>query len=286
MSKFLAENALQKVVYASFIEEVNALKPGNVSSYANGHGMSLSDFTQSAALVTPILCNRSLTVGERINHSVVRTMEALSCNTNLGMLLLFAPIIRAAEHKSDKNVHLQQSVAEILHGMDSFDTSRICEAIRIANPGGLGNSKKFDVGSPVNSNILEVMAEASHKDSIARQYVTNFQEIFSIGLVAIKDFNSRWNSVEWATVASYMTFLTEIPDSHIQRKYGVAAAEDIKIKASQIAETFKNNTNPVDAKKTLLEFDTELKNAGINPGTSADLTAASLLVYKLTENNN
>lgn len=286
MNDLLADNALQKIVQASFLEEVYALKPGNVSSYADGHGMTLSDFTQSAELVTPILCNPSLTVGERIYQSVVRTKETVSCNTNLGMLLLFAPLIRAAEHLPGENVHLQHKVEEILQVMDSTDTSRICEAIRIANPGGLGSSNKFDVGSPVNSNIMEVMAEASDKDSIARQYVTNFQDIFSIGVVTIKDFNRRWNSVEWATVAGYMTFLTELPDSHIRRKFGVDAAENIRIKASQIAKLFKNNTNPADAKNKLLEFDTELKNAGINPGTSADLTAASLLVYKLTEYNN
>ena len=286
MRELLTDNALQKVVHDSFIEEVNALKPGNVSSYANGHGMTMSDFTQSAELVTPILCDPSLTVGDRIYHSVVRTKEALSCNTNLGMLLLFAPLISAFEQNTNKNVHLQQSIAEVLPGIDSNDTSLICEAIRIANPGGLGSSKKYDVCSPVHGNIIDVMAEASDKDSIARQYVTNFQEIFTIGLVNIKDFNRRWNSVEWATVACYMAFLTEFPDSHIQRKFGKPVAENIRMKASQIAKLFNNNTNPVDARKTLLEFDTELKNAGINPGTSADLTAASLLVYKLTENNN
>jgi len=279
-------DALQQIVLSSFLEEVNALKPGNISRYADGHGMTLADFTRSAELVTPILCDPSLSVGQRIQQSVKKTKENLACNTNLGMLLLFAPLIRAAELDPENYMHLQQILSSVLQALDTAEAMLICEAIRLANPGGLGQSDRYDVHSVIECGMQQVMTQAQDKDSIARQYVTNFQDIFSIGLSTIKDFNRRWNSVEWATVACYMTFLADFPDSHVQRKYGEQAAENTRIKASLIAENFKNNINPDDAVIVLLEYDTELKKASINPGTSADLTAASVLVYKLIENKN
>jgi len=213
MSKPMLQDWLEPLVMRSFITEVNALKPGNVSRYADGHGMTLVDFTRSAELVTPILCDPTLSVGQRIQKSVKITKENLASNTNLGMLLLFAPLIRANESGSENYLHLQQVLSRVLQTLDTAEAALICEAIRLANPGGLGQSDRYDVNSAIECSMLEVMAEAQYKDSIARQYVTNFQDIFSIGLVTIKDFNRRWNSVKWATVACYMTFLAEFPDS-------------------------------------------------------------------------
>ena len=278
------DSALQQAVYSSFIVEASALKPGNVSDYAAGHGMTVKDFYHSAELTTPILCDPALSVGERIQHSVEVTMEQVGCNTNLGMLLLFAPLIRAAESTTGNIEQLKTGLVSVLKSLDASEAGRVCAAICLARPAGLGLSNKYDVHTNINSGLLEVMAEAQDRDSIARQYTTDFNDVFSIGLINIKDFTSRWNSVKWATVACYMTFLASIPDSHIRRKYGEDVAEQIKTKTIPRAEQFKNNDNPDNAVNVLLEYDKELKDSQINPGTSADLTAASLLVYKLIDN--
>ena len=82
---------------ASFIGEIEAFKPGNVSSYADGHNMTAEDFLISAEVSAPLLCEKNLGLGARILNCVKATKKSVSCNTNLGMLLLFAPIIMAAE---------------------------------------------------------------------------------------------------------------------------------------------------------------------------------------------
>jgi triphosphoribosyl-dephospho-CoA synthase len=275
---------LQKIVMSCFLAEVNALKPGNVNRYADGHGMTVKDYIRSAELVTPILCNKALTAGERILESVKATMRQVGCNTNLGMVLLFAPVIRATEVLNSISVAaLQNQLLAELAAIDQQDTARVCEAICLANPGGLGQSDKYDVNLGVTGSLNEAMAEASQRDYIAKQYVTDFADVFLTGLVCIKEFIRRWNSVEWAVVACYLTFLAEFPDSHIQRKLGVKAAQQTRTRAKTIAGQFLKNDNPVNAKNALLEFDRELKDSGKNPGTSADLTAASLLVYELTK---
>ena len=267
---------------SSFITEVNALKPGNVSRFSEGHGMTVDDFIKSAQLTCPILCDPTLSVGERVLEGVKVTMSEVGCNTNLGMLMLFAPLLRAAELGVST---LQSNLVVVLQGLDSKDTRCIFEAIHHANPGGLGKSEKFDVTKKLGAGttIQKAMAEAKNRDLIAKQYVTNFIDIFSLGFICIEVFAVRWNSVEWAVVACYIRLLAEFPDSHIRRKFGLGVAEKIKIKAVPIAEAFQGEDSPEDATEMLIKFDEELKLQGVNPGTSADLTAASLLVYHLTK---
>lgn len=272
----------QDAVMSSFIIEVNSLKPGNVSRISEGHGMTVDDFISSAELTSPILCDKSLSVGERVLEGVRATMSEVGCNTNLGMLMLFAPLVRAAELGK---ASLQANLGVVLRGLDIKDTSCIFEAIHCANPGGLGESEKYDVNKKMEAGttIHKAMSEAKNRDLIAKQYVTDFIDIFALGFICIEDFEVRWNSVEWAAVACYINFMAEFPDSHIRRKYGVDVAEQIKINAAPIAKAFQGGNSPEDAAEMLIKFDEELKIKGINPGTSADLTAASLLVYHLTK---
>ncbi len=264
----------------SFITEVNSLKPGNVSPYSEGHDMTVADFVKSAELATPILCDPSLSVGERILESVKMTMSEVGCNTNLGMLLLFAPLIRAAELGV---ATLHSNLGMVLHELDENDTACIFAAISHASPGGLGESEKYDVNKQLDDSITLQMAmtEAKDRDLIAKQYVTDFADIFSQGFISVRDFSARWNSVQWAAVACYMGFMAEFPDSHIRRKYGHEVAEQIKINAAPIATAFREQDSPEEATEMLMKFDKALKQKGVNPGTSADLTAASLLVYHL-----
>lgn len=274
----------QDAVMSSFITELNSLKPGNVSPYSEGHDMTVANFVKSAELTSPILCDPSLSVGERILESVKMTISEVGCNTNLGMLILFAPLIRAAELGVPA---LQSNLGIVLQELDDKDTAYIFEAISHASPGGLGESKKYDVNKKLEGGItLQLaMTEAKDRDLIAKQYVTDFVDVFSLGFRCIEDFALRWNSVQWAAVACYMGFMAEFPDSHIRRKFGQEVAEQIKINAVPIATAFQDEDSPEEATEMLMKFDKALKQKGVNPGTSADLTAASLLVYHLGKTN-
>ena len=131
------------------------------------------------------------------------------------------------------------------------------------------------------TGLVEAMAAAKNRDFVALQYSNAFQEIFDVGLTSFHEYRRVWNEVEWATVGCYLTFLSRYPDSHILRKFGADFAENVRIRSVTVLEQFKNYNSPDDVKPLLLEFDKELKDSKINPGTSADLTAASLLLYTL-----
>lgn len=284
MSKQLPTAELQHAVMSSFMMDIHALKPGNVSDYSAGHDMHVEDFIKSAELTSPILCDAQLSVGERVLASVQATFPAVGCNTNLGMLLLIAPLVRAAEMGIDA-LHLNLSV--VLQGLDAKDTDCIFAAIRHANPGGLGDSEQYDVNTTRSSEttLHKAMEHAKHKDLIAKQYVTDFIDIFLLGFRYIERFNAKWNSVQWATVACYMGLMAQFPDSHIGRKFGVSVNERIKIISIPIAKTLQSMDNPKNSVGMLIEFDRLLKVGGLNPGTIADLTVASLLVYYLRTKN-
>jgi len=282
MVSSFTQEALEKVVLDSFLTEVRALKPGNVSRFAEGHGMTLTDFRKSAELVTPLLCDPHLSLGERILASTRVTMQKVGCNTNLGMILLFAPLIKAAQVIKTPDINqLQREVTKQLELVEAADAQRVFKAILTANPGGLGNVAEYDVHSMPQCTLWQAMEAASNRDSIANQYVNGFADVIDAASFTIKKYYERWKSVEWAAVACYLNLLSRIADSHIIRKSGRKTAEQIKEKATTVFEQFDNYDNPAEATDLLLVFDRELKDTNINPGTTADLTAASLLVFGL-----
>ena len=271
---------LEERVLESFIGEIDALKPGNVSRYADGHGMVYRDFVRSAEVSTPILCDPDRSVGERIRDSVVATRQVVDCNTNLGMLLLFAPIIRAYEARPIGGAPMG-NLGKVLAALHKNETRMVFEAIRIASPGGLGQVEQFDVHLDVQADLLSVMGAAESYDLIAKEYVTEFNISGTIGLGFLLEYLELWNSLEWAIVGCYLSIMANYPDTHIRRKYGQDIADKTKNRAKPVLQEFKNNKNPADSVSMLLDFDKELKNSNINPGTSADLTAATLLIYRL-----
>lgn len=275
--------SIKTAVMASFVGEIEAFKPGNVSIYADGHDMTSRDFILSAEVSTPFLCQSESSLGERVLNSVKATQNAVGCNTNLGMLLLFTPLIMAAEQGFENNNALRQNLENVLNTITKSDGNKVYEAIRLAKPGGLGRVDEQDVNEIPQCTLIEAMNLASDRDAVALQYSNNFREVFESGFSSIKCFDKSWNSVKWATVSCYLMFLSTIQDSHIKRKYGVQIAEKIRKKSKVIAEKFHKTLEPEKEIDLIKGLDEELKAENINPGTCADLTAASLLVYNFAQ---
>ena len=267
-------------VYDCFICDINALKPGNVGRHGAGHGMECADFIRSAQVVTPILCNHRLGLGKRILAGVEATLAAVHCNTNLGMLLLIAPVVRVFEQLVSPE-DFKDVIKPTLVSLGPQEAQDIFAAIRLANPGGLGKVDKYDVNSPLEIDIFSAMDAAKDRDLIALQYANGYREVVNLGIKCLQNYHNRWNSVEWAVVACYLMYMASFPDSHIRRKHGMEIAEQVRKKTVSVRGRFTDCDNPGDAKDVLMIFDRELKESEINPGTCADLTIASLLLYRL-----
>jgi triphosphoribosyl-dephospho-CoA synthase len=81
--------------------------------------------------------------------------------------------------------------------------------------------------------------------------------------------------------AVYLDFLTAFPDSHILRKHGEVIAAAVMAEARELRRQVAEATSTALRREHLFVFDARLKWQGINPGTSADLTVASLFAYLL-----
>jgi triphosphoribosyl-dephospho-CoA synthase len=260
--------------------EVRALKPGNVHVYAAGHGMSLADFEASAAAAAPAIGRPGLTVGQRILEAVRATRAAVGCNTNLGIVLLAAPLAQAA--LADDGATLRVRLGRVLRRLDVADARPAYEAIRLAAPAGLGRVDRHDVHEEPTVALLQAMAAAAERDRIAAQYATGYRDVFEIGVPRLARAQARWHGDEWAASAAYLAFLARLPDSHIARKFGDPAAEAVRRRAAPLYRALCRAVDPRRLEAPLLAFDHELKRQGLNPGTSADLTVASLFALRLT----
>ena len=271
----LSASTIADLYRAACLAELDALKVGNVHAYAAGHRMQVADFVTSAAVSAAHLARAGARVGVRVHAAVEATIAAIGQNTNLGILLLCAPLAAAAEAAGP----LRSGLGRVLDGLDEADGAEVFCAIRRANPGGLGKADRHDVtadGPP--ATLRAAMAEAAARDRIARAYVTGFEDVFAIGLPALAEARARGLEAPWTTTAVHLAYLMQVPDSHVARKHGPDRAEAVRREAHAALVGLDLGQKPVDA---LLAHDRTLKEAGINPGTSADFTVATLFADAL-----
>lgn len=275
-------NGGQDRVAAAYVDacltELDAPKPGNVHRFAAGHGMSVTDFVRSAEASAGPIATRGARVGARVRGAVAATLSAVGQNTNLGIILLCAPLAAAAEIK---DVALRPALARVLDALDLADAANVFFAIAAANPGGLGRVDRHDVNAPPTATLRQAMLEARNRDRIARQYVTIFDDVFAIGLPALATATQRRLDPPWVALAVYLTFLAAFADTHILRKFDPATAETVRGEAARWRDAVASAEDPRRLAEGLLGWDEALKLRGINPGTSADLTVATLFASRL-----
>jgi len=261
--------------------ELRALKPGNVHVHAAGHGMSVADFEASCDASAPEIARAGATVGQRILRAVRATRDAVGCNTNLGIVLLAAPLAQAALQEAGRP--LRERLRGVLDSLTVEDAADAYQAIRLAAPGGLGESPRHDVRDTPTVTLAEAMVEAAGRDTIARQYTSAYADIFEYGLpIAVRALD-RWRSPDWTVAAVYMDFLARLPDSHVARKFGPETAEALRLRAAPYRADLLGSETPETLSGRLLSFDAALKQDGLNPGTSADLCVATIFALMLDQ---
>jgi triphosphoribosyl-dephospho-CoA synthase len=276
----IARAAIAAAFVAACRDELDAPKPGNVHVFADGHRMAVADFMRSADAAATPLTEPGARVGQRILGAVAATRATVGTNTNLGIILLCAPLAAAAEIAT---TNLRAAAADVLENLDIADANLAFQAIALASPGGLGHAERHDVRAPATVTLRHAMAEAAERDRIAHQFSTGFEDIFDRGLNRLDAAVRRWHDPKWATLAVYLGFLAAFPDSHIARKYGIAAAEDVRRGAAKFEHRLDAAEEPDALLGDLLAWDRELKASGLNPGTTADLTVATLFARRLNE---
>ena len=271
--------------------DVAVRKPGNVSFVSPGHGMQAVQFLASAHAAAGPLLQAGAPVGQRIDAAGAATWGAAGCNTNLGILLLCAPLAAAAQQLSGPctAASLQQALQAVLAGLTVDDACAAYHAIQRANPGGLGRAATQDVQAPPSINLRAAMALAAHRDSIARQYANGFAELFqrafpllAPGPLPLAADGQAPASTTRQVQRFWLACLAAEPDTHIVRKHGEALAHTV-MRAAQPWLQRIDAGEVVDADPAFAAWDASLKQQGLNPGTSADFTVAALFAAGLLD---
>jgi triphosphoribosyl-dephospho-CoA synthase len=256
--------------------EAAAPKPGNVSPGRDFADMTYADLVRSALALGPAFADRRVRdrgVGELIGDGVRATASVTRANTNLGIVLLVAPLARAAVTRAGDE-SLRAALRRVLSALDVDDATAAFAAIVAASPGGLGEVVEHDVREPARVTLREAMAVAADRDSIASEYVSGYSIVFQSGLPLLTGALDDGMSTLDAVVSLHVGLLAEHPDTLIARKAGADAAGAV----SEAARAVR------DGSRTLAQFDADLRRDGhrLNPGTTADLVAATLLAAQLT----
>jgi triphosphoribosyl-dephospho-CoA synthase len=251
--------------------EVSAPKPGNVSPYAEFSDARFEDFVASALAVGPIIARAdALPVGTCVLEAVRATHRLVRTNTNLGTVLLLCPLARAYGTEA-----LRAALHGVLEDLTVDDARQVYEAIRLAQPGGLGRASTHDVFDAVTVTLREAMASARDRDTVAREYVTDFALTFDVGLPALTHWCGRL-PVRQAVVQTYLTLLSTVPDTLIARKADLQTAAAVSRVAGRALDA--GGIETAEGQRRLRRMDAWLRRHGnlLNPGTTADLVAASI----------
>ncbi len=273
----LSGDLLEHQVQLACLLEVSAAKPGNITPAHDFSDTTYVDMVRSALALGPVFERRRVrrrSVGELIADGVRATSRVGGGNTNLGIVLLFAPLVRA-EVTRDEGEGLRSATERILEQLDVADAAAAFEAIVQARPGGLGEAPEHDVRDPARVSLREAMAAAARRDSIASEYATGYAIVFDTGLPLLADALGEGIPTLEAIASTHIGLLASHPDTLIERKAGAAAAQAVTAAAREV----------LDGTRTLQDFDDSLRTSDhrLNPGTTADLVAATVLAALLME---
>ena len=256
---------------------MQCIKPGNVN-YLSGHNdASVDDFVESYKITSNIISMPDMTLGMRIYECVKSTKLAVEKNTNLGIILLCSVFSQSLLR--DTTCALVDSIKNVVLNSTGQDVSNICDAISLANPGGLNSHDSYDVRSKPKISLYELMSISSDYDQISNQYSSFFSDIFNFIIPTFHQSLQDIKDTELAISYCFLKTLEKYPDSHITRKYGHKIAKKTSKEASDLIKILDGDTRHESWGKNLMSLDKHFKMARVNPGTTADLLVISMMIY-------
>lgn len=264
--------------------EATAPKPGNVFPAQSFSNLSHCDFIQAAEVVASVLptINESA-FGKTVYRAVRESLAATQSNANLGIILLLAPLVVADMSSSAGMVGFetggwQSAIGDCLSSVSQEDSYFVMKAIAETRPGGLNEASSMDVNKVDLENtphLVDAMRYAASRDRIAVQYADNYADLIDTVVPVVETSIDEAGDVLRGIVNAHIRLLQQQPDSLIARKNGDNVAKTVQCRAERVDCCDAAQVN---------EFDSWLRTSGnaLNPGTTADLIAASLYILLRT----
>lgn len=299
-------NLVAKIAQIASVLEVSGHpKPGNVHRTQDFEDMYFEDFLISGIVIGDIMRKAAhkggqyrdmdnylhkIELGKLIYQAVKETDRWVENNTNLGIIMLLTPLAVAAG-MSNNWQEIRHNTRRIITSTTYQDAIHLYDAINLAQAGGMGETSEFDVSDAsakkelreMDVNLHQVLEISSSWDNLAYELTHNMPITFQVGYPTFKRVK-REHGLNQATVQTFLTILARYPDTLISRKYDQHTAQQVSREAQIILD--RGGILTREGRILLEKLDEELRDKNYNPGTTADLTASSLMVAFLEEYEN
>jgi len=290
--------------------EVSAAKPGNVNFMVGFEGTRVEHFLASAVAAHASfeeaakrgidVANRKLRISDAGIGELIRNCAAdidvwqKGGNTLIGTVMLFVPLAVAAgmtpmKGNSFNFAELRRNLKLAVESTTPQDAVHLYEAIDIAKPGGLDGAPDLDVHDShskerllkENVSLYQVFKIAAGYDNVCSEWVNNYPITFNLAYPYLSE-QLKSRDLNTAIVHTFLKILSEHPDTFIARKVGYEKAREISLEAKKVLEL--GGVETTKGRTSVLEFDKKLRESGnrLNPGTTADITAATLALCTLS----
>ncbi len=302
---------ISKCLELAILLEVSADKPGNVNFMVGFEGTRVEHFLASAVVAAPSFeeaANRGIAVSEKklsvndvgMGQIIKKCVTDINAwqkggNTLLGTVILFVPIAVAAGMTPVKEnfdfdfARLRENLKLAVESTTAEDAFHLYEAIDIAKPGGLNGAPDLDVHDShskerllkENVSLYQVFKIASGYDDLCAEWVNNYPITFNLAYPYLSE-QLKSRDLNTAIVHTFLKVLSEHPDTFIARKVGYEKAREISLDAKKVLEL--GSVETTKGRTSIREFDRKLRESGnlLNPGTTADITAAALALCTLS----
>lgn len=266
---------------ALLLEVAGTPKPGNVDRHRDLEDLRFEHFLAGAVGARDGLemAADGASVGPAFERAIEGMAEQEGGNTQFGALLVLVPLVRAAR---DGDGLTRSAVTSVVEGTTVADAAAFYRAfdyvdVFVGDPPA--DMEPFDVrrGSDAipaleerGLTLYDVMDRSVPGDDVAREWVRGFERSFA----AADRLEAAEGSILERAAAVFLSLLAERPDTLVAARHGDDVAADVTDRAATLHErdALDNDRPAVEA------FADDLVDRGINPGTTADLTAAGLFI--------
>jgi triphosphoribosyl-dephospho-CoA synthase len=302
---------ISKCLELAILLEISADKPGNVNLIVGFEGTRYEHFLASA-VVAESYFEWAAERGVEISRGEIRVSDVglgriiKGCvtdinrwqrggNTLLGTIILLSPVAVAAGMTPTKEKYiteiakLRENLKFVVESTTPEDAVDVYEAIKIANPSGLGKAPDLDVNDPNSINMIrkekislyDTFIIASEYDKVCSEWVNNYPITFDVAYPCLIEQIRKTVDLNVVITHTFLKILAEHPDTFIARKTGITKALEVSSMAKEVLKL--GGLGASRGRERLREFDLELRKSGnlLNPGTTADIIAAALALSVL-----
>jgi len=267
---------------AMLIELSSSPKPGNVDRCHDFIDLTFQQFLVSAVSAYPVF--RKAAAGEgRIGQLLLDAVRSwrfwnIPGNTHFGSLVLMIPLSVAAGRCIENMDRLEEELTVVLKETNVDDSLNFYAAFELAEA-RVANVPLFSLRDPAwheklqshGKILLDLMNLSRDHDQIAREWSSGFKRSFQIADRLAEKVKSR-GLVE-GVVRTYLEALSQEPDSLVLAKFGAELAKQVSLRAKLALED--------ETLTSSRKLDREFLDEDVNPGSTADLIGASLLISLL-----